>query len=375
VERSGASVPAVLDPKLHAIARWRGPFLSVYLSSNAADDHATEHIQQRWQTLRRRLETEGASPETLSAVDNAVVDAPSAGEALGVVAAGPDDLWIEHDDSPLKSDTALWGPVPVLTPLVRWRQQRPAHVVVRVDRVGADIIGISRDEPPRSTEAGGAQWRSSVPRAGGWAHWRMQRRVEETWARNARAVADEVETMVHETHAELVVVAAEPKAYGVLRPLLRAEVARMVRTIDGGRSSEGDHDHVEDEVARLVRSVAAERTVAVLDEFHHQRDAHDRAADGPEPTVTALRGSQVDALLVREHSERADRRAWFDTDNPAICALEADALHDLGAVSVSEGPLVDVAVRAALLTGAAVQVVPTHGGPIDGVGALLRWTA
>jgi hypothetical protein len=34
---------------------------------------------------------------------------------------------------------------------------------------------------------------------------------------------------------------------------------------------------------------------------------------------------------------------------------------------------VDVAIRAALGTGAGVRLVPKAGGPTDGLGAILRW--
>jgi hypothetical protein len=38
-----------------------------------------------------------------------------------------------------------------------------------------------------------------------------------------------------------------------------------------------------------------------------------------------------------------------------------------------QGRLVDVAIRAAIGTGAGVWIVPRSGGPTDGVGAVLRW--
>jgi hypothetical protein len=41
---------------------------------------------------------------------------------------------------------------------------------------------------------------------------------------------------------------------------------------------------------------------------------------------------------------------------------------------IKQGRLADVAIRAALGTGAGVRVVPEHGGPAEGVGALLRWS-
>ena len=48
----------------------------------------------------------------------------------------------------------------------------------------------------------------------------------------------------------------------------------------------------------------------------------------------------------------------------------------LGVDEPVEGRLVDVAVRAALGTGAGIRVVPPGAaGPTDGMGAVLRWSA
>jgi len=48
-------------------------------------------------------------------------------------------------------------------------------------------------------------------------------------------------------------------------------------------------------------------------------------------------------------------------------------MSDLNAGEAIEASLVDVALRAALGTGAVVRIVPGAGGPSAGVGAILRW--
>lgn len=388
MQRSGAGVPAVTDPRLETAAKGPGPFLSVYLTTETSVEDAAQRSDARWGDLRRELAGKGVPGDLLQAVDEVVPAARAEGTSLGVVAAPGGDVVVDHDAGPLPADIAAWGPVPVLTPLVAWRQEHPPYVVVLADRTGADIIGVRREQPPETVTAGGQRWRASKPRAGGWAHWRMQRRVEETWSRNARAVADEVAAMAAHTGAEVVLVVGEPKALGYLRPLLASPVAALVREVSGSRPLEGPTEQTADEVARDVRSLAAEHVVAVLDSFHQHQGAHDRATDGVEDTVRALQAAQVDALLVHDHrlaggtgvggsrTARGDpRTAWFDTANPAMVATDPAELRDVGVASVAQGPLVDVVVRAALVTGAAVQLVPAHGGPAEGVGALLRWTA
>lgn len=386
MERAGAGVPAVSDPRLESVAKAEGPFLSVYLSASVTEEDASAHDMARWSLLRRRLQAAGAVEAALEAVDRAVPGAHTEGASLGMV-CGPDgDILIDHDVEDLPRDLGTWGPVPVLTPLIGWRQNRPPYVLVLLDRTGADVMGVRRDAPPVTGTAGGETWRASKTRGGAWAHVTMQRRVEETWSRNAHAVAAELRAMVARTGAELVLVAGEPKAVGMLRPLLERPVADLVHEVRGARQLEGPTAAVEDEVARWVRSAAAERTVSVLDAFHHHRGSHGRAADGAAATLAALRSAQVDVLLLhdprlvhRSDGGRGDggeamATAWFDSGNPVLVAQRADELSDLGATPL-EGPLVDVAVRAALASGAAVRLVPAHGGPADGLGALLRWSA
>jgi hypothetical protein len=76
-------------------------------------------------------------------------------------------------------------------------------------------------------------------------------------------------------------------------------------------------------------------------------------------------------LLVHEDPDD-DRRAFFGPDPTAI-GLRPDDLAALGVDEPSEAPLVDVAVRAALGTGAGIRVVPAGHAPTGGLGAILRW--
>lgn len=381
MQRSGAGVPVVADAGLHHLARAEGPFLCAYLSSSPAVANAEQLAEARWHVVRRQLVASQAPEALLAHVDRAVPEAHEAGLSLGVVAAADGTVLVDHDTEALAADLVGWSPVPVLTPLVAWRAAHPPHVVVLVDRTGADVIGVRRDRPPETATAGVEEWRVSKPRAGGWHHWSQERRVEEAWARNARAVADEVATMVQRTGAALVLLAGEPRALGELRPLLQGLAAGCdLHQVPGSRPLQGPTGPSEDEVARQVRSAAAERTVAVLEAFHHHRGAHGRAVEGTEATLGALRGAQVDVLLV--HDERLagagrqadDRTAWADPGGASMCAATAATLRDVGVADPVEGPLVDVAVRAALVGGAAVRLVPGHGGPAEGIGALLRWS-
>lgn len=76
-------------------------------------------------------------------------------------------------------------------------------------------------------------------------------------------------------------------------------------------------------------------------------------------------------LLVHDETDD-ERRAWSGPDAVPVAATP-ELLQDLGITEAESGRLVDVAIRAALSTGAGVRLVPKAGGPTDGLGAILRW--
>jgi hypothetical protein len=84
-----------------------------------------------------------------------------------------------------------------------------------------------------------------------------------------------------------------------------------------------------------------------------------------------LNKAQVEVLLV--HADPDDSRtAWFGAE--AIPVAEAAAgLTDLGVADPQQAALADVALRAALGTGAGFRIIPGAGGPSGGIGAILRW--
>jgi hypothetical protein len=82
----------------------------------------------------------------------------------------------------------------------------------------------------------------------------------------------------------------------------------------------------------------------------------------------------VDVLLVASDDPEDARTAFFGPD-PAVVGATAGDVRALGVDEPVEGRLVDVAMRAALGTGAGVRVVPPGAaGPTGGLGAILRWS-
>lgn len=388
MEHAAATVPGIAGD-LAEIARRKGPFLSVYLTTERTVEHPAQRAEARWKALRRAVHDAGAPGTALDTVARLVPHAHLEGAALGIVLASDGGEFEDYDGEPLAADMAVWGQAPVLTPAIAWRQQEPPYVMALVDREGADLLAVSRDRPLEDTTVGAVQWPIKKVRGGGWAHWRFEHRVEENWARNERLVAREIERMVDRVKPRVVLLAGDEEAIGILRPMLPERVNGIVQRIPGSRAAEGASDELGDDARRWVRSAAASATVDGLEALR-TRLAHGLAVEGVAATLAALREARVEVLLVHDPRLSAEegaadegdggtdgaapRTAWFAVDAPYECARDRADLDGLGLGELAEASLVDVAVRAALVSGGSVLLVPAHGGPAEGLGALLRWS-
>jgi hypothetical protein len=375
----GGQSPAAV-PDVAAAFEGTAPFVTVYLGTEAAVEQAAQQNELRWKTLRRDLEDAGAPAEVLAAIDPLVPDAHHRGRTLAVVADTAGVRLVRHEPEPPARDAAWVAPLPRVGPLLEWAQTAVPHVVVLADRAGADIIVFTRgadgtdsiDAPVLSVgeETGDdPDLRKNNP--GGWSQRRYQNRAENLWEANAKAVADQVTSLVDKTGARLVVVAGDVRALQFLRDNLPGPVAELLREVDGSRAPGSGLDDIADDVVKLAASVAAEDTVAFLRQFKEERGQGDLAAEGSRATIEALAAARVDTLLIHDDPDD-DRTAWFGPE-PGMVALEQKTLADMGADNPQQARLVDVAIRAAFTTGAAVRIVPSAGSVKDGIGAILRF--
>src|SRR3954453_16919573 len=86
------------------LARQRGPFVTVYLTTEAQIDNAQQRSTQRWKTLRADLLEQGAPEEGLGAGDPLGGDAHLRVHCLTVVAAADGDPYVEHRPDPPARD-------------------------------------------------------------------------------------------------------------------------------------------------------------------------------------------------------------------------------------------------------------------------------
>jgi len=377
MEHSGVTPHgAVTAAELTELVLADGPFLSVYLTTEAEIDNAAQRAEQRWKTLRSTLAGDGVPEEVLGTVDPLVGDAHLMGQCLAVFATPGGLVHVEHHPDPPVEDLGRWAPLPLLTGVLRWRQASPPHVAVLADSRGADLFALRAAEPNIQREAQGGRdiVGSSAPH--GESQRRNHHRVESLWEQNAKAVSEEVVRLVQLVDARLVVAAGDVRAVELLKEALPKEVLDKLEVVGGGRSPDGSIDDVVTDVDRLVEAAVAHDTDVMLAKFREESGQDDKASDGPARTLEALAMAQVDTLLV--HDDPADdRQGWFGPE-PTHVALDEDTIQAMGVDEHQRARLVDVAVRAALGTGAGVRVIPgetSADGPTDGLGAVLRWAS
>ena len=154
METSGEYLPVgVHAAEVRALSEQRGPMVSVYLNTPGDLEHAAQLADLHWNDLRRELTSRAADPRALEHVAPFVGPAHELGPALAAFATADGLLHVEHGPEPLPADVGRWDRLPVLGPLLRWRQDTVPYVVVLTDRRGADItafgVGPGEEHAPR----------------------------------------------------------------------------------------------------------------------------------------------------------------------------------------------------------------------------------
>ena len=357
-----------------------GPFLSLYLATPGDVENAGQRVEVRWKSARSQLLDEGVPEALLEPIDPLVDGSHMAGATLVVVASVDGVLLSDNLPTPPPRDVMThWGALPAVVPLLAHLQTLAPHVAVLASRAEAelaartmeddeqvDVVEVEGDRSPRIHR--------SAP--GGWSQPRYQHRAEVLWERNAAEVAGVLTDVVDRVRPRFVAVAGDVRAVQFLRDKSPKRVQELMRVVGGELPS---LKAVLDEADGLVTATVRQDTRELLDRFEQERSQRDLAVDGIAATFEALARAQVETLLVSDQLGD-ERTAWFGEDGPLV-ALDRDTLVDLGEITPAEAPLVDVAVRAALASGADVRVLhpgdpddpSAERGPSEGLGALLRF--
>lgn len=354
-----------------------GPFATVALDATREAPESAHEIELRWAGHERRLTSLGASRATIDAMEDAAV-APTgrAGRTGRLVVAADDELALALTlpQPPVRELTTL-GPVPQLMPAIRAFATRAPHLLVQVNRQGADIdvVGILGEQAAHEAVEGDHDVVHKVA-GGGWAQRRYQQRVEDSWDRNADEVADQVDRLVRRYAPEVVLVAGDEHAISALTASLRRPVLdKLVRLDSGGRAAGTSHEALHEAVETALARHIAERDGALVDAFAGARGRQREAVQGLDSVVEALRRAQVAQLLLHD-DPTSDATLWVG-EKPLEIGLTRADVTALGISDPVEVPASAALVWALLGSGGGITIVDQGQVRLTGgIGALLRWT-
>lgn len=354
-----------------------GPFATVALDATREAPESAHEIELRWAGHERRLTALGASRATIAALEDAAV-APTgrAGRTGRLVVAADDTLVLDLvvPQPPVRELTTL-GPVPQLMPAVRGFATCAPHLLVQVNRAGADIdvFGVLGEQAAHEKVQGDHDVMHKVP-GGGWSHRRYQQRVEDSWERNAEEVAAEVDRLYRRYAPEIVLVTGDEHALSALTAALAKPVLdRLVRIDGGGRAAGTSPESLKEAVETAMARHIAERDGALIDAFAGARGRQREAVQGLDSVVDALRRAQVAELLL--HDDPTSEATLWVGDKPLEIGLSRGEVTALGVSEPVEVPASAALVWALLGSGGGITLVdPGQVRLTGGIGALLRWT-
>jgi hypothetical protein len=376
-----------------------GPFTSVYLDTEGDVEQAADRVALRWKNLRGSMLAAGVPVATVAAIDPLVEGSYMAGATLAVIAAVDGPRYAANLPDPPPRDTLLrHGALPDVVPLLAAAQAAVPHVAVLTDRTGADMAarGVADEAARAERVEGRVTPHLHKPQAGGWSQPRFHHRAEAIWESNASEVADALARLVDQVRPRFVAAAGDVRALQLLREQAPKRVRELLCVVGGEL---GALEAVFAEADKLAAATVEADNRALLDRFAEElgqaatgAEGGAQAVEGAAATLAALARGQVATLLLTGLFLDDRRTAWFGPA-PTDVAADRDALVGLGVPGPVEGRLVDVAVRAALGTGAEVRVLDpadetrsaegrgaTHDAPAppdhapgEGLGALLRF--
>jgi hypothetical protein len=319
------------------------PFLTVYLDTTRTDPSAAAEIETRWEQLRDDAAASGASKSLLQQVEASVL------EPSGLLGSG-DTLHVDRVLPSPPRNHVSWSARPTLLPLINVAASAVSHVLVEVDRSGADFSLRAPSDPhlAGSSQALGEEasmegGHDELHKArAGWRGHHFEARVEDSWERNAAAVAQRLDKLVRQYRPDLVLVTGDIRASNLLKEAVGQETAQRLVTVPGGGRNDGvDRDAFAVHMKQVVDNFIAYREKSALDKFQAEQARDGSSVAGVAEVHTALERGQVDELLIVEGSEPED------IEQLLFLALQTDA----GVQSLTAGS----------------ATLP------EGVGALLRW--
>jgi hypothetical protein len=326
---------------LKALATESDWFVTVTIPTPSNLDDAQARFEVEWRNARRQFSDRWDDDE-LARLDELVGGLRhSGGASLIVIHASHGSTLVEVLEEPVTSTTVHEGSLPRLATVIEARQRAIPHVVVEIDRGGADLTAFDGGDvlETDAVEASTAHIHRGHP--GGWAQHRFQYRAEDA----AHEVGEAVTDLARQVDAQLIVVAGDIRAQTFMLESLPADLAGIAVRVDAG-SAEG----IAGEIVRTLSTIVAQRVTAAA-ELVRAGIGHGTASLESAVIADALRDGRVDTLLVHD-----DGGSGSDT------ATEPDGTRTI-----------DRNIVAALSTDAEVLVVPHLAMMDEPFAAVMRW--
>jgi len=359
----------------------QGPFATLHLDATPSEQAAERDVEGRWNAARKDLAQQGAPAAVLDALAEVVLRPTRVPGPHGRVVIA-DDTGVLVDrvvNNPPTATTCSWAQVPALLQAALAADESVELLKVAVDRQGADFLRAGPSGKVHSTfqaphdeiEKSGS---NMVKRA------RIESRAEDSWERNAVAVATEIDRHVAETRPELVLLTGDKRAVPLARAALTPPTAEKVIEVQGGGRGGGVHEGAfAERVGEALDSYRERRRERVLAELRQELGRESNAVTSVDDVVAVLARGQVKELVLAEeygtgNSWMNGRRLWIGPDPMHIAASRSD-LEDIGVTErLEELPASVALVRAAVGQDAGLTFAPAGSVELmDGVAATLRW--
>ncbi|TFV80216.1 hypothetical protein E4P40_17725 [Blastococcus sp. CT_GayMR20] len=355
-----------------------GPYATVCADVTHTTENADTELDLRVRAIAGRLSEQGAPEMVVEAVRGRLLEGNEGGaagtlrgRALVVAADGSVVLDSALADAP-RREVAEWSPQPDLMPVLRQLPGRVPHIMVVIDRVGADITFMGASGEIEAEESvDGDDFQIQKVRVGGWAHHRYQHNAENKWVHNADDVASSIESMARRLSPRFVLVAGDVRARQILTDRASGVWSDLVVTMDeGGRAAGADREPVERRMKELVAEHEARECAEVLEQVQAAA-AHGLSVTGRNAVVEALRKSQVETLVIVDDPAEDTLLVGRSPLELGVDQQEMDALGVHGEVVPADRAL----LAAAAASSAGVVIVPRSAMPgEDEVAAVLRYT-
>lgn len=360
----------------------QGPFATLHLDATPSEQAAERDVEGRWNSARKDLAQQGAPDAVLDAMGEVVLRPTRVPGPHGRVVIA-DDTGVLVDrvvNNPPTGTTCSWAPVPTLLQAALAADESVELLKVAVDRQGADFVRVGPSGKEHSTFQAPHDEIEKTGSARGVKRSRIESRAEDSWERNAEAIAAETERRVADTKPELVLFTGDKRVVSLVRAALTPPTAETVVEVPGGGRGSGVHEGAfAERVSEALDSYRERRRERVLAELRQELGRESNAVMSVDDVVAVLARGQVKELVLAEeygtgNAPMNGRKLWIGPDPMHIAASRSE-LETIGVTEQLEELPVSVAlVRAAVGQDAGLTFAPEGSVELmDGVAATLRW--